>query len=100
MTKIIIKNTEGQELTNFMANHEESLGTQIQENNIPLTIACGVGACGMCKGKVLKGKEYLNLEAFGIPQYPLEENEVLTCICGLQKDVPEDAEIEIEFENL
>lgn len=100
MAKVIIKDNAGKKVADFNATSEESIGTQAQENGASIPFACGVGACRTCVGKVKKGKEHLNPEAISPQHISVEEDEVLTCICGLKKDTPEDAEIEIECENL
>lgn len=100
MAKIIIKDNSGKKVTDFNAHSEESIGTQAQENGANIPFACGVGACRTCVGKVTKGKEHLEPEAISPQHISVEEDEVLTCICGLKKDTPENTEIEIECENL
>lgn len=100
MAKITIKDNSGNPVANFEASTEESIGTQAQENGAAIPFSCGVGACRTCVGKVTKGKEHLNPEAVGPQHISVEEDEVLTCICGVKEDAPAEAEIEIECENL
>ncbi len=100
MTKVTIADNSGKPVTDFDANADESIATQAQEQGAPIPVSCGVGACRTCVGKVKKGKEFLNEEAVGPKHISTEEDEVLTCICGVKSDVPADAEIEIECENL
>jgi len=100
MAKITIKNNEGNLIGTFIADNSESIGHQAQNNDIMIPIACGAGACRICIGIVTKGLEYLDPEAFGSKHIETEKNEVLTCICGLIDGCPNDAEIEIQCENL
>ncbi len=100
MVKITIKDNQGQSINTFDAHQDESLGTQAQDQGIPIPFSCGVGACRTCVGRVHKGKEYLEEELIGPKHITTEDNEVLTCICGLKSDIPEEAEIEMEIENL
>lgn len=100
MTKVIIRDNSGKQVTSFTAQTDESVGVQAQKNGADIPFSCGVGACRTCVGKVKKGKEFLNEEAVGVKYIPVEEDEVLTCICGVKEDVPKDAEIIIECENL
>lgn len=100
MAKVIIKDNSGEEIANFAGNGDDPISTQGQENGADVPVACGVGVCGTCKCKVKKGAEFLNAEAFGDPQVPMEEGEMLTCLSGIKEDAPEDAEIEIELKNL
>ncbi|MCF7917811.1 (2Fe-2S)-binding protein [Candidatus Gracilibacteria bacterium] len=100
MAKVTIRDNDGKQVAQFEANEDESLGTQAQDAGAPIPFSCGVGACRTCVARVNKGKEYLDEEAVGPKHITTEDNEVLTCICGLRKDVPKDAEIDIEVENL
>ncbi len=100
MAKVIVKDNSGDELANFAGNSDDPISTQAQENGAEVPVACGVGVCGACKCKVKKGREFIDDSAFGDAQVPLEEGEVLTCVSGIKEDAPEDAEIEIELENL
>jgi ferredoxin len=100
MAKVTIQDHNGKPMAQFTANAEESVGTQAQDNGVPIPFSCGVGACRTCVGIVKKGKEHLNEEAVGPKHITTEDDEVLTCICGVSTDAPEDAEIVIEPENL
>jgi ferredoxin len=100
MAKVIVKDDSGKKIAGFTANGDDPLSTQAQENGAEIPVACGVGVCGACKCKVKKGAEFIDAEAFGDAQIPLEEDEVLTCLSGIKENAPEDAEIEIESENL
>ena len=100
MAKIIIKDNSGQTSAGFDSNSEESVGVQAQDSGAPIPFSCGVGACRTCVGRVEKGAEFLNPEAVGPQHIPTEDDEVLTCICGVKPDAPADAEIEIQCENI
>ncbi|MCK5461115.1 (2Fe-2S)-binding protein [Candidatus Gracilibacteria bacterium] len=100
MVKVTIKDNSGKPITNFKATADESIGAQAQANGASIPFSCGVGACRSCVGKVTKGKEFLNPEAIGPQHISVEEDEVLTCICGVKTDAPANEEIEIECENL
>ena len=100
MAKIIIKDNSGKKIADFSANSDDPISTQGQENDIEIPVACGVGVCGSCKGRCSKGGEFVDGSKFGDAQVPLEDGEILTCLAGIKEDAPEDAEIEIELENL
>jgi len=100
MAKIIVNDNSGKKIVDFQANTEESIGTQVQENGVPIPFSCGVGACRSCVCRVKQGKEFLNEEAVGPKHITTEDDEVLSCICGIREDAPENAEIELEVENL
>ncbi len=100
MAKVKITDNSGVQVAQFDANSDESVGAQAQNNGAAIPFACGVGACRTCVGRVKKGNEFLDKEAIGSQHISTEEDEVLTCICGVKKDTPETAEVEIECENL
>ena len=100
MVKVTIADNAGKPVTTFTANTDESIGSQAQEHGADIPFSCGVGACRTCVGKVKKGKEFLDEEAIGPKHIPTEDDEVLTCISGVKADASEDAEIEIDCENL
>lgn len=100
MANINVNDNSGKPVAKFCANKEESIGTQAQDNGAPIPFSCGVGACRTCVGKVKKGQEFINEEAVGPKHIQTEEDEILTCIAGVKTDAPENAEIEIECENL
>ena len=100
MPKVTVKNSSGDTAATFETNPDKSIGVQAQENGAPIPFSCGVGACRTCLAVVQKGKEYLNEEAVGPKYITTEENEILTCICGVKADAPKDAEIEIKCDNI
>ncbi len=100
MATITIKDNSGNTSAQFTANSDESIGTQAQDAGAPIPFSCGVGACRTCVGKVGKGMEYIDQEAVGPKHIQTEDDEILTCIAGCKKDIPADAAIEIECENL
>ena len=100
MTKITIKDNSGIVAANFTATTDLSIGTQAQSNGAAIPFSCGIGACRACVGKVTKGKEFINEEAIGPKHIATESDEILTCIAGVKENQPQDAEIEIECENL
>lgn len=94
-----IKVTTNGDEKQFQSTSDESLATQMQDQDIPVLIGCGVGACSMCKCRVKKGMEHIDPEANGPAQFPIDEDEILTCISAVREETPEDAEIELEIEN-
>ena len=100
MAKVTVNDSTGNKVTDFDATTDESIGTQAQDKGAPIPFSCGVGACRACVCKVKKGKEYIDEEAVGPKHIQTEDDEVLTCIAGVKSDAPENAEIEIDVENL
>jgi ferredoxin len=100
MAKVTVSDNAGKKIADFDANTDESVGTQAQENGAPIPFSCGVGACRACVCKVKKGKEHIDEEAVGPKHIQTEDDEILSCISGVKKEAPENAEIELEVENL
>ncbi len=100
MPKVKITDKSGKKITEFEGNSKDSLGTQAQENGCPISMPCMAGACGGCIAKIKQGKECLDPEALGPAHFPVEDDEVLACICGIKKDTSKDSEIEIEVDNV
>ncbi len=100
MAKIIIKDDQGKDSSTFIANKDESIGSQAQDAGSPIPFSCGVGACRTCVCKVEKGMEFINPEAISPQHIEVEDGEILTCIAGLKEDTPEDAEIIMQAENI
>lgn len=98
--KVTVQDHKGETLLTFDANPEESICTQAQEAGAPIPMSCGVGACRTCVAKVVSGKEHLAPEAVGPAMIEVEDDEVLTCICGITEEPRPGAEICIRCENL
>ena len=99
MAKIIMTDNDGDTAGTFTANGDDPISSQAQDNGIDVPVACGVGVCGSCKGSCKSGSEFIDPEAFGEAQVPMEDGEILTCLSGVKSDAPADATIEIELEN-
>ena len=98
--KVTITNSQGDTQGTFTADPTQSVGTHAQDEGIAIPFSCGVGACRTCVGTVCKGMEHLDQEAVGPKHIETEDNEILTCICGVKPDAPDGVEIEIQAENL
>ncbi|MDH3324598.1 MAG: 2Fe-2S iron-sulfur cluster-binding protein [Candidatus Peregrinibacteria bacterium] len=101
MAKITVQDSSGSKVAQFTSNNDDSIGVQAQVNGAEIPFACGgAGACGVCKCKVKKGAEHIEKDKFGDAIAPIEADEVLSCVAGIKDNAPEDAEIQIESENL
>ena len=54
---------------------------------------CHTGICGICRVKVIKGKDNLNPKTPAEEDFPLEEDQRLSCQCHQLK-----GDIEIDFD--
>ena len=100
MAKIKIKNAAGEIVAEFSANFSEKISEQAIAAGAEIPAACGVGACGLCRATVECGLEFVYRENFGDAHTELAENEILTCVAGVKKSAPENAEIILICENL
>lgn len=100
MVKIVVNDEDGQEVVTFEGNTEESIGMQAQEEGAPVPISCGSGACRTCVMKVVEGMEHLDKEAVGPAMIEIEDDEILSCICGVKQGCCKDAKIVVNVENL
>lgn len=41
----------------------------------------------MCAAQVVEGQDYLDIGKFGLPLVDIEEDQVLTCVCGIKDSV-------------
>ena len=100
MAKVKITNSQGQDAGSFQSDPTQSVGTHAQEEGVPIPFSCGVGACRTCVCTVKKGMEHIDQEAVGPKHIDTEDDEILSCISGVKPDAPDDAEIELQAENL
>jgi len=97
MAKILYKDEDGK-TTELTVDPEKSILEMLEEQGIDYPFSCMAGACSTCKITVNTGKDQLKLDAFGTPMYPVEDNEVLSCICGIQKAFTDNPDAVIELE--
>lgn len=97
MAKLIYKDENGTS-REIPINREKSILEMLEEAGIDYPFSCMAGACSTCKITVHNGKDKLSLDKFGTPLMPVEENEFLTCVCGIEEAIAKDPEIVIELE--
>ena len=69
----------------------------LQESGIDQPSSCMSGACGTCRTKVISGREHLQEDAFGMQLFPVEEDEILTCVCGIRQESVDDKNAVVEL---
>lgn len=97
MAKVTYKDEDGN-VKEIPVDPSKSILEMLEEQGIDYPFSCMAGACSSCKITVHKGKDKLELDKFGTPLMPVEENEFLTCVCGVDEAVAEDDSVEIELE--
>ena len=97
MAKLSYKDETGN-ITELAIDTSKTVLEMLEEAGIDYPFSCMAGACSVCKIKVNKNKEKLDPDKFGETLIPLEDNECLSCICGISDDVAADESVEIELE--
>ena len=97
MAKCTYKDENGQ-VQEISIDTSKSILEMLEEAGIDYPFSCMAGACSSCKITIHKGKENIQLDKFGTPLMPVEDNEFLTCIAGLSDAVAADESVEIELE--
>lgn len=97
MATLIYKDEKGNTKT-IPIDTNKSILEMLEAEGIDYPFSCMAGACSSCKITVHKGKENLSLDKFGTPLMPVEENEFLTCVCGIDQIIAENPGVVIELE--
>ncbi len=93
---IIIQDNQWIDLGNFIAEDNKSFSKMAKENGIEIMTSCGMWACGICKCKVIKWKEHIQVDKINKPLSDLEfdwewlPNVIFTCIAGVKSDYIDD----------
>jgi len=100
MAKVIINDDGGDQVATFSGDDSASIATQAQDVGVAIPISCGAGACRACVCRVRTGEEFIDSEAIGPQHIETEDGEILSCISAIKSNTPEDAQIELDCENL
>jgi ferredoxin len=87
--KVTYKTVTGEE-KDIAVDESLPLLDQLEASGVDQPSSCMSGACGTCRTKVLSGREHLDEEKFSMALYPVEDDEVLTCVCGIKDESVED----------
>ncbi len=63
----------------FEVNEKETISAAASRNNIQLSLACRMGACGACKGKLLSGSVQYEKQPFALSEEDKANQAVLLC---------------------
>lgn len=99
MAKITVQDAGGNDLGTFDANASDSIANQGAAAGVIIPVACGTGACGICVATVAAGSEFVDAAGFGSPSFPVGDDQILTCVSGVNGDAPADAEITLLLPN-
>ncbi len=85
--KITIKNKDGEILKTLDAKVGQTLLKQITDAWIEIHNACMFGICAACMCQIESWEEFLDKSLRTEPGFPLWDDEIMTCIWGLKKEI-------------
>lgn len=98
-----VKDISGKEHIFVLTKDEEKSIIDIAEDNgVELPYSCRSGACFCCCAQVVSGWDMLDHSRVGEQLIDTEEDETLTCICGIKSEVfawNEDKEVSLVMMN-
>lgn len=90
MTKIIIKNAQWEIIKELDADLNKTLLKQLESQWVEIPAACYTGICGACMCEIESWEEWVNKSFRWEPGFPLWDEEVMTCVAGINPDVQGD----------
>ncbi len=82
--KIIIKNSTWKILKEFIWTTKKTLISQIRDEDIDVHSACHHWICWACMFNIEKGNEFIIKNFKWEPWFPLDEQEVMSCIAWIK----------------
>ncbi len=98
--KITIKNKDWEILKTLDAKVGQTLLKQITDAWVEIHSACMFGICAACMCQIESGEEFINKSLRTEPWFPLGDDEVMTCIWGLNKEITPDMEWEVVLKTI
>ncbi len=95
---ITLKRPDGTMISKFIAEDRKSIAQLAKANGVDFPTSCGIGACGICKCKIISWAEYIQIDKISPPLSPLERNEdrsfkeVFACVGGIRSESIQDTE--------
>lgn len=93
---IILQRPDGKIIANFPAEDRQSIAQLAKNNGVDFPVSCGIGACGVCKCKIISWNQYINIDKISMPMRPLERHEdgsfqeVFACVGGISSEAIKD----------
>lgn len=84
---IIIESTEWESLGIWQWSKTKTLLESAEDAGVSIPSSCRSGACFVCAARVKEGMEFLDIGKFWLPLVDIDEDQVLTCVCGIKDDV-------------
>ncbi len=83
---VTIQDSEWNNIWNFQAEDNKGFAKMAKENDIIINTACGAGACGICKCKIIDWYGFVQRDKISKPLWELKKDEygmvttIFTCI--------------------
>jgi len=90
--KIIIQDTDWNNVWSFDAEDKKSFTHMAKANNISIATSCNAGACGMCKCKIIKWHDLIQTDKIMKPMWELKFDEnwkidvIFTCVAWVKSE--------------
>lgn len=100
MVEVILKSPDGKVLITFDANADQTLVEQMEDRAFDMPYSCRAGSCMTCCVVVKQGIELVDETLGGDKFIDTDEDQILSCIAGINKEAVEDTEkhtLEIEM---
>ena len=95
---IVLKHPDGRLISNFVAEDYQSIAQLAQNNGVEFPVSCKMGACWVCKCKIISGAEHIQIDKITSPMKALERDaagnfkEFFACIGGVSSQAIKDKE--------
>jgi ferredoxin len=90
--KVTIQDSGWNNVWNFQAEDNKSFAKMAKENGIEIKTACGAGACGICKCKIIAWYDFVQRDKISQPLGELKKDEngmittIFTCIAWVKSE--------------
>lgn len=84
MPTVRIENAQGELIKEVNVDANRILLSQLEAAGIEIPNACRAGSCASCMCHIVQGGEHIEKSLRGEAAFPLDEDEVMTCIAGVR----------------
>lgn len=96
---IKLQKPNGTLIASFPGEDTISIAQMAKKNGVEFPTSCGMGACGICKCKIIAGNKHIQIDKISTPMKKLARNEngefeeVFACVGWIKKTSLQDTEI-------
>lgn len=85
MPVVRIEDASGKLIQEVDIQSWKNLLRQLEKADVDIPNACRIWTCAACLCTIEKGSEFINKELTTAPAFPLGDDEVMTCIAGVDE---------------